>query len=172
MGAIGDESLHETGEGVEDGGGLLVVHAVSVADLFGDASHSEDGDGIIGRTDIHQCHQRADAEFCATLAVNMSGHPFDDEIDAALLFDEFQHTARHHGDDDEFPHADNAVAHGLHPSEDIKGTCQQTDDTRQDDTQCQDCHHVHTEDGGDENDEIGDDLRPFHVVDLLRCMDF
>ena len=43
----------------------------------------------------------------------------DDEIDSAVFADDFEHTTCHHGDDNEFAHADNAVAHGRKPAKEV-----------------------------------------------------
>ena len=97
----------------------------------------------------------------------MAGHTTDDEIDAALLLDELEHTSCHHGDDDKFSHADDTVAHGSKPSVDIEATRHHSDDARQDNTQGEYRHHVHSEDGCYEYCEVGYDLHPLYVGYML-----
>ena len=94
----------------------------------------------------------------------MSRQPFYQVVYATVVTDDFQQSAGHHGDDDEFPHADNALTHGLHPSEHVIRPLYHTDGTRQQNAQCQHRHHVHTENGHYQDDEIGEHFQQFDVV--------
>ena len=98
----------------------------------------------------------------------MPGHATDDEIDAALLFYELEHSSCHHGDDDKLAHADDTVAHRLHPSEDIERASKQTYDSCEDDAESEHSHNIHSEDSGDEYCEVGDNLHPLYVGYMLR----
>ena len=63
--------------------------------------------------------------------MDMLHHALDDELNTALLLDELQHAACHHGDNNQFAHADHAVAHRPHPSEDIETACKDANAARQ-----------------------------------------
>ena len=87
-GTVRDESLNGTGEGVEDGGTLLVVNAIAVTDLFGNTPHRENGYRIVGGTYINEGDEGGNAEFGPSFAVHMTGDHVDEKVDTALLLDE------------------------------------------------------------------------------------
>ena len=98
----------------------------------------------------------------------MACQPFNDEVDASLLFDNLQQTTRHHGDDNEFAHAQYAVTHSLHPSEDVKRSVADAYESRQHDAKSEYSHHVHAENGSDKYYQVGNHLHEGYFANLSR----
>ena len=93
----------------------------------------------------------------------------DDEVDAAVVLDDLEHTASQHGDDDEFAHADDAIAHGSEPSVEVVAARGYTDDARQHNAQCQNSHDIHAHNGRYQHYHIGQHLQRLHRLDGRRC---
>ena len=94
----------------------------------------------------------------------------DDEVDAALLLDKFEHTASHHRDNDQFAHREDTFTHGAKPSVDVEGTREQSDNACEDDAHGKHGHDVHAEDGRDEDYQIRQYLDPLNGRQLSRRM--
>ena len=52
--AVGNDSLHGTGECIQNRGTLPVVHSIFVAYLLGYSAYCDDGNGIVGSTEVYQ----------------------------------------------------------------------------------------------------------------------
>ena len=70
LNAVRNETLHHTREGVEDTCRLPRVDAILLTDFFGNIANGEDGNGVVGRTEVNQTHQRRDSTLGATLAID------------------------------------------------------------------------------------------------------
>ena len=158
--------MHTAGEGVEDAGHLSVIHAVSVANLFGNASNGEDGYCIVGGAHIHHADECRYRQFGATLALDVARHLANQEVDTAIGTNNLQQSASHHGDNDQFTHVHDTRSHTSKPSIQVVGAVDHADNTSQQDADNQDCHHVHAENGTDEDDKIGDYLDVIHGRDV------
>ena len=162
--AVRNQPLNAAGEGIEDAGRLAPVHTVPVADLPCYAAHGEDGHRVVRRADVHQTHEEGNGQFCPLLAVDVACDDADEIVDAAVLTDDFQHSACHHRDDDQFAHARDACAHAREPAKDIVSAVDDTDGACQDKPDGQYRHHVHAEDGTEEDGHVRDDF-----VNADRC---
>ena len=53
LGAVGDDTLKDAGEGVQQGGGLSGGDAVVLGHLLGDGIGHDDGDGVVAVSYTH-----------------------------------------------------------------------------------------------------------------------
>ena len=166
LGSVGEESLCEAGGGVEDGGGAAWVDAESGGDVLGNGACGDDGNGVVGGADIDEAGEGSDAEFTASFAVNALCECLDDEVNAAVVADDFEHAACQDGHDDEFCHAHHALVHGGKPPEEVVGAEGDADDAREDDADGEHQKHVHAADGKDDDGEVGEDEPEVHVARL------
>ena len=168
MRSVGDEPLHEARESVQYAGGFPSVQVEAPGDVFGYRSGGDDGDGVVGGTQVGDADQCGDAQFGTPLAPHVAGQAGDDEVDAAVVADGFEHASGKQGDDDELAHAGDARAHGAEPVENGvtcprgSGGGADADDSRREDAKQQHQHDVDARHGGAQHEEIGDDLQPLY----------
>ena len=112
LGTIGKESLSEARSRVEDGRRLSWVDAEPLGDVLGDRSCGDDGYGVVGGADVDEAGECSNAEFSTTLTMNVAGECLDDEADASVVADDFEHAASKDGDDNQFRHAHHTLVHG------------------------------------------------------------
>lgn len=88
------------------------------------------------------------------LAADVAGQPGDDEVDAAVVADGFEHASGQQGDDDELAHAGDARSHGSEPVEE-GGAGIDTDNSSREDAQQQYQHDIDACYGRTQYDEVG-----------------
>ena len=128
-------------------------------DVLGYGAGGDDGNGVVGGAEIGDADQGGDAEFGSPLAADVAGQPGDDEVDAAVVADGFEHASGQQGDDDELAHAGDARSHGSEPVEE-GGAGIDTDNSGREDAQQQYQHDVDACYGRTQYDEVGDYLYP------------
>ena len=128
-------------------------------DVLGYGAGGDDGNGVVGGTEIGDADQGGDAEFGSPLAADVAGQPGDDEVDAAVVADGFEHASGQQGDDDELAHAGDARSHGSEPVEE-GGAGIDTDNSSREDAQQQYQHDIDACYGRTQYDEVGDYLYP------------
>ena len=84
LGAVGDDALHEAREGVQYAGYLAAVELEVLADVACDRACGDDGDGVVGRTQVGDAHQCGDAQFGSPLALDVVADVVEDEVDATV----------------------------------------------------------------------------------------
>ena len=127
--SIRDNPLYQAGERIENTGGLSPVEMELLGNIPGYRSCGDDGDGVVGGTQVGDTYQGGDAQFCAPLAVDVAGKFPDNKVNAAVIADSFQHTACQQGDDDEFPHSCYSGSHSSEPVEDSEASGSDADDS-------------------------------------------
>ena len=171
MRTIGNDALNGAGEGVENRGTFPVVNTKAVAYLLGNASHGDNGNGIVGCAEIDKRDESCNSQFGTPLGGNVARESFNDIVDTSVVLDDFQQASSHHRNDNQFAHALDTIAHGAKPSEHIIRAIGYSDNARQDDAQRQYSHDVHTENGRDENGKIGNDLGVGNLRKVVGRMD-
>ena len=129
--AIGQQSLDATGKRIENACAFATVQSETVADFLRDVSHGEDGDGVVGRTDIDEADQRGDRQLGSPFALHPGGKAIDDEVDASVGTDDLKKTSSHHGDDHQLAHSLDAFPHGRQPSEYVETAAEGAYDSSQ-----------------------------------------
>ncbi len=170
MGAVGQEALGEAGGGVEDGGGAARGDVESAGYVFGYGAGGDDGDGVVGGADVDEAGEGSDAEFASAFAVNVAGECLDDEVDASVVADDFEHAACQDGHDDEFGHSHHAFVHGREPAEKVVGSDGDADDACEDDADGEDQEHVDSADGEHDDCQIGQHEPEVDGVDVGWCV--
>ena len=102
LSTIGKESLREAGGGVEDGGGTARVDVETMGNVLSDGACGDDGNGVVGCADIDKTGDGSDAEFSTSFTLNVASECLDDEFDASVVTDDFEHASCQNRDDDEF----------------------------------------------------------------------
>ena len=82
------------GEGVQYAGCFPAVQVEADGDVLGYGAGGDDGNGVVGGAEIGDADQGGDAEFGSPLAADVAGQPGDDEVDAAVVADGFEHASR------------------------------------------------------------------------------
>lgn len=100
---IGDNALYYARECVEYAGTFPLVYPVFFRYAAGEWTHCDDGNRIVGGTEIGKADEGGNAEFGSPFVVDAFGQPVQDIVDASIEPDEFQHTACHQRDDNQFP---------------------------------------------------------------------
>lgn len=126
---VWDDTLHHTGERIQNAGAFSLVDSEFVCDVAGQRAYGDDGDGVVGSTEIGQAHQGGNAQLGSPFAFYPLGQSLDDVCHSSVETYQFQHASGHQGDDDEFSHAGDTGPHGTEPSEDIETSVPYTDDT-------------------------------------------
>lgn len=158
--AVGDEALGKAAEGVEQRGAHAAVYAVAVGNVAGYGAHGDEGDGVVGGAEVGQDDEQGDGGLGTALAADAAGEHADEPVDAAIVAYEGEHAAGEEGDDDEFAHAHDALAHGAHPAHEVEAATGHADNAGQHDTDEEHDEHVHAHDGEDEHGKVGNDLVP------------
>ena len=162
---VRDNALDEAGEDVEEAGAAARVDVEAVGDVLRDRPCHDEGDGVVGRTEVGEAHEGGDAGFGTSRGADADRQLVDYPFDTAVVAYHLEHSACQEGYDDEFAHAGDALTHRACPSPDIEGVGKQSDDTREQDADEKDTHDVHPAEGGDEDDEVGHDFRPLYRPD-------
>ena len=117
MCTVGDDALHKAGEGVQYAGHLAAVELEMMTNVARDGSRCDDGDGVVCGAEVSYAHQGGDAQFRSSLSFDVISDVVEDEVNAAVVAYQFEHTSRQEGDNDELAHADDAFTHGSEPIE-------------------------------------------------------
>ena len=99
-----------------------------------------------------------------------AGEPTDEVLYAPHLTDEFEQAPRHHGYDDQFAHARNALTHGSKPPVQVVGALCYAYDAAQQDAYGENRHDVHAHDGYDEDGYVRDNLDHVYSRDVGRSL--
>lgn len=158
--AVGDESLCEAAEGVEQGGAHAAVYAVAVGNVACHGAHGDEGYGIVGGAEVGKDDEQGDGELGTAPAADAAGEHADEPVDAAVVTDEGEHAAGKEGDDDELAHAHDAFAHGAHPTHEVEAATGHAYDAGQHDADEEHDEHVHACHGEHEHGEVGQHLVP------------
>ena len=167
LGAVGDDALHEAREGVQDAGHLAAVELEMPADVARNGACGDDGDGVVGRTQVGDAHQGGNAQFGSPLAFDVIPDVVEDEVDATVVAYQFEQAACQQGDDNQLAHTDDAFAHGAEPVEE-RHPRTEADEPRGQDAQRQDQQHVYACNGRSQDDEVGEHLHPLDSPRLRR----
>ena len=165
--AVGDEALRQAREGIEYAGRLAAVQVEALGNVAGNGTGGDDGDGVVGRTEVGDAHQGGDAQFGSPFPADVAGEAGDDEVDAAVVAYQLEHASGQQGDDDELAHARDTRAHGAEPVEE-RHAGEETDEACRHDAQHQDEHDVDASHGGTQHDEVGQYLEPLNGFGLRR----
>ena len=112
---IGDEPLHEAGEGIEDTRCLARIEAVLLRDLTGYLARGEDSDRIVCCAEVGHRDEDGDSQLSPALATDAPREVPEEVIDTAVVADELEHTTRHQRHDDQLAHARDTTAEGGYP---------------------------------------------------------
>ena len=171
LGAVWYQPLCETGEGIQDAGAFPLVHTVFLRNVVGQRTYRDDGHRVVGRTEVDQADQGGYAQFRTPFGADMSRQDAQQIVDTPVVADQFHQAAGQHGDDDQFAHVGNALSHGREPLKQTVRFSQHADHAAQYQTQCQHDHHVHSDDGREQDDQVRNDLHPVDVRNGLRALD-
>ncbi len=136
-------------------------------DVLGYGAGGDDGNRVVGGAQIGDADQGGDAEFGSPLAADVAGQPGDDEVDASVVADGFEHASGQQGDDDKLAHAGDARSHGSEPVEE-GGAGINADNSSGEDAQQQYQHNVDACYGHTQHDEVGDYFYPLDALYLRR----
>ena len=166
LGAVGEDTLEDAGEGVQQGGGLSGGDAVVLGHLLGDGVGHDDGDGVVGGGDVHGAHQQAHAQLTALLAVEDPPDAVQKGVKAAVGPDQRAEGGDQDGDHGGLIHPGGAGAHVGQQFCGGGGPCGQHDNSSGPNAQQQDEKDVGPENSPHENQKVGD-----HLNEAVRCQD-
>ena len=88
--SVGDESLGEAREGVEQRGTFARVELILLSYSLCNASYGDDGYGVVGRTNVDDADQCGNGKLCSAFAVYASRQSLYDEVDTAIVLDDLE----------------------------------------------------------------------------------
>ena len=109
--AVGDDALEDTGEGIQDGSSFAVADAVLRGHFSSDGIGHNDGDGIIGSSDIHGTNQKPHTKLAALFAAEYLLDAAQQRLKAAVFPDEGADGRNQNGDHGGLEHVLGAGAH-------------------------------------------------------------
>ena len=168
LGTVWDNSLNHTRESIKNTGTLTLVHTIFGGDVVGQRTYRNDGNGIVGRTDIGNAHQSTDTHFGSLLAIDLSGKYLDDVVHTTIKADKFEHASCHEGDDDEFAHAIDSATQRAEPVEEADTACAKANGTRCDDSHQKHKGYIEAHKSRGKHHEVGDDFHPFDGIGFGR----
>ena len=122
--------------------------------VFHNGTNGDDGNRVIRGADIDKARECGDAKFSSSCCFNVMRKCLDDEIDATIVSDDFEHATSKDGDDDEFRHTHDAIIHGCKPSKNVVCTDGNANDACEQDAYSKCEQHVYTTNGEDYNNNI------------------
>ena len=111
LGAVGDDSLENAGEGVQQTGRTLRADAVAAAHFLGDGVCHDDGHRVVGGGDVHGAHQQTDAQLAAAFSPEESADGVEQGVKAAVNPDQAAHGGHQNGYHAGFKHTGGTGAH-------------------------------------------------------------
>ena len=85
--SVRDNTLQTTGESIQNTGCLTVVNTVFVAYLLCYSAHCEDGNSVVGSTDVHQTDEKSYCQLSSPLLLTWRVMIFYEVINAPVLPD-------------------------------------------------------------------------------------
>ena len=87
----------------------------------------------------------------------------DDVVYAAVRLNKFEHSAGHHRNYYQLPHAGNAFSHGIEPSVNVERTAYHAYHSAENDAYGEHGHDVHAEYGNGENNDVWHDFDIIYI---------
>ena len=108
---IGEDSLKDARERIQQGSGALGADAVLLGDLLGDRPRHDDGNGVVGGGNVHEAHQQTNAELTAALSAKHPADEGEDALEAAVGADQAAQRGDQQRHQNGLEHARHAAAH-------------------------------------------------------------
>ena len=135
--------MGKAAEGVEQRSAQAAVHAIAVGDVACHGPYGDEGNGVIGGAEVGKDDEQGDGELGSALTIDAAGEYADEPVNTAIVAYEGQHTASQEGDDDEFAHAHDTLAHGTHPAHEVEAAAYHANATCQEDADEEHHEDVH-----------------------------
>ena len=169
--AVGDDALEDTGEGIQDGSSFAVADAVLRGHFGSDGIGHNDGDGIIGSSDIHGTNQKPHTKLAALFAAEYLLDAAKQRLKAAVFPDEGADGGNQDSDHGGLEHALGAGAHVFQQAccGDFSGG--QHDDGSGKDANEQYHKDIDADNTADKYQNIGNDLNKIVFLDDGKLLD-
>ena len=153
--AVGQDALYAATGGIQEAGAAARVDVELLRYALGDIADGEDSNGVIGRADIGEGYESADAPFGAGATFDMPRHSVDDEVQTTDITEDGEDTAREHGDEDEFAHAHDTLRGAADPSHQVITAVEDAREAGEDISGREDDQHIDAAGCADKDGEVG-----------------